>query len=383
MIIEQFNKDEFIANYWQQKPCIIRAFLPDYKDPISEEHLAGLAEELDIDSRIVSFDKGQWHVEQGPINNFKKFCKGKWTILVQGVDKFIDNIDYLTDLVRFIPHWRLDDVMVSYSVEGGGVGPHLDEYDVFILQGKGSRRWQVGLPSSFEENIVHPLLKQIKGFEPVIDEVLRPGDVVYIPPKHPHNGVALEPCMNYSIGFRAHTDVELLTGIIDEHAFENADTRYTDNKTMQQRSGELRPGAITALEMKKIKDELASLIFSKNAESAIVQYLSRQSLPDYDYELSQEEIEEVDRALASGATLLRQSGIKAIYAQEQSGEEFEFFVNGERFSTSIAMSEHIQKVVDCREIHLRNHFAANILENDTFSECLKALLLSGYWDYKY
>ena len=98
--------------------------------------------------------------------------------------------------------------MISFSNEGAGVGAHIDEYDVFIIQGKGSRRWQVGLPSDYTESIPHPLLKQINGFTPIIDEVLLPGDVVYIPPKHPHNGVALTDCLNYSIGFRAPTSLE-------------------------------------------------------------------------------------------------------------------------------------------------------------------------------
>jgi 50S ribosomal protein L16 3-hydroxylase len=382
MIIEKFDKDLFIKDYWQQKPCIIKGFLKDFSDPIGEEHLAGLAQELDIDSRIVSLNNDTWHVEQGPINDFKRFCKGKWTLLVQGVDKFIDNIDELTDLVSFIPHWRLDDVMVSYSVEGAGVGPHTDEYDVFILQGKGTRRWQVGLPMTVSECIPHPLLRQIEGFEPIIDHVLENGDVVYIPPKHPHNGIALEPCMNYSIGFRAPTDLELLTGIIDEGPFESIEKRYTDGTEIETRSETISSAAISASEMIKIKSELAALVNSPNAESAIVQYLSRQSLPDYDYELSGDEYEAAQNAIGAGICVYRLSGIKALYAENQASEEFEFFVNGDRFCADRSVENEIKQVIDAREIDLHNTFPFEVMENEAFVSCLMTMFESGYWDYR-
>ena len=177
MIINEFDQAQFLSEYWQKKPCIIKGFVKNFSDPVDEHELAGLAQEPEIDSRIVSYNRNQWLAAQGPFEDFTDRCVGAWTLLVQGVDRYVDEVDELTNLVKFIPNWRLDDVMISFSNEGAGVGPHTDEYDVFIIQGKGQRRWQVGLPGEYEERVPHPLLKQVDGFDPVIDEVLSCGDV--------------------------------------------------------------------------------------------------------------------------------------------------------------------------------------------------------------
>lgn len=208
----------FLKNYWQKKPLLLKGALTNFVDPIEADELAGLAMEEQIQSRIIAGPKnGEWQVEHGPFSSFESFGDTHWTLLVQAVNNWSQPTDELLACFKFIPAWRLDDVMVSFSTPSGGVGPHLDQYDVFIAQGMGKRHWQVGAPdSSLETLIPHPDLKQVSQFTAVIDVVTEPGDLLYIPPNHPHNGVAIENSLNYSIGFQAPSGQELWSGFADK-----------------------------------------------------------------------------------------------------------------------------------------------------------------------
>ena len=381
MILNELNQEQFLRDYWQKKPCVIRGFIPDFADLIDENELAGLAMEESVDSRIVSNNNGQWSVVQGPIDDFEQHCLGKWSLLVQSVDRFIDEVDELSDLVNFIPHWRLDDVMMSYSVTGAGVGPHIDEYDVFIIQGSGSRRWQVGLPGDYDTLLPHPLLKQITDFKPVIDEVLVPGDVVYIPPKHPHNGVALEPCMNYSIGFRAPTDAELLIGIIDQNAYESIPaTRYRDENSLLSRGVEKLASAVSANELSGLKSSLQQLLASPETDRAIMQYLSQQALPDFEPLSEPYSAAEIREILRNRAQLCRLAGVKPIYQDEQDSDEFEFFIDGNMFKTEASIRPYVERVLNHRNIDLNQEFFNSVLEDPHFVSIVTQLVNSSYWD---
>ncbi len=380
MIISNFDQTRFLSEYWQKKPCIIRGFIPDFVDPIDEHELAGLAQEEDIDSRVVSFKSNKWTATQGPFDDFTTVCVGAWTLLVQGVDRYIDEVDELTELVNFIPNWRLDDVMISFSNEGAGVGPHTDEYDVFIIQGKGERRWQVGLPDEYKESIPHPLLKQIEGFTPVIDEVLKPGDVVYIPPKHPHNGVALSDCINYSIGFRAPSSLEVLTGIIDENIIDpSSAVRYTDQQLLQLRNASTRSAAVDKKEIEIIKQQLFELLQSEQAEHAILQMLSRQSLPNDDEGISAYALEDVHSALSLGTTLARMTGVKPVYAADQDSEEYTFFIDGNRFSIIQALREPIEIILNNKQVVIGIDIDEDTLNWPEFISLVTELINAGYW----
>jgi 50S ribosomal protein L16 3-hydroxylase len=227
----------FLAKVWQVKPLLIKQAFPNFTDPIDENDLAGLALEPDIDSRIVSLHEQTWVVTQGPFEDFNQHCKGKWTLMVQGVDRWVDEISDLSRLFDFIPSWRFDDVMVSYSVPGAGVGPHVDQYDVFLIQGKGQRRWQVGSPEAVSEASPLPSLQQVRPFEPLIDEVLNPGDILYIPPGWPHCGTTVENCMTYSIGFRAPNVKDLLQPFNDSVLNEQNSQRFTDPNCIDPNEG--------------------------------------------------------------------------------------------------------------------------------------------------
>jgi 50S ribosomal protein L16 3-hydroxylase len=367
----------FLEKFWQKRPCVIKQFIPDFEDPLDEHELAGLAQEDDIDSRLISLFENKWQVTQGPIEDFEPLCKGAWTLLVQGVDRFVPDIDALSECVKQIGNWRMDDVMVSFSTVGAGVGPHIDQYDVFIVQGKGSRRWQVGLPCQHETLLPHPLLTQISEFIPLIDEVLESGDAIYIPPKHPHNGVALNDCLNYSIGFRAPTNLEVLNGLLDEgEALSAAQQRYTDPDIYEYRDSTLSSASVSDSELNRLRISIAELLNSYQAQEALMQSISRQGLPDMRPEQSYE-LEEVIELLESGTQWVKAPGVKPIYAQTQASG-FRFFIDGQTFLPSQEISAFARSLIDepitpspvCKDANQLKEYALLLLQ----------LLNKGYID---
>ena len=214
----------FLRDYWQRQPLLLRAALPDFRDPVTPEELAGLALEAEVDSRIVTRQEGHWHAQPGPFQADSFALDGAWTLLVQSVDHYLPSVGALKSLVDFLPSWRFDDVMVSFASAGGGVGPHYDNYDVFLLQGQGSRRWQLGGMCSGEEPLAPaPGLRVLDAFDTRADYILEPGDVLYVPPGLAHWGTACEPCMTYSLGFRAPRLNDLVSRRVDA-ALELMDT---------------------------------------------------------------------------------------------------------------------------------------------------------------
>ena len=219
-----FSKDQFLQSYWQKKPVVLKNALPNLNELTDENELAGLAMEEFVDSRIVENNDGNWQVNHGPFTAFSRWQDGKWSLLVQGVDRYLPEVQTLLETVNYIPKWRVDDIMVSLSMPGAGVGLHLDQYDVFIVQGKGKRRWQAGrVDKSQCQNEVSQDLLQVsdpESFEPIVDEVLENGDIIYIPPFSAHKGATVENAINYSIGFRAPSQQELLW-LFADHLIEN------------------------------------------------------------------------------------------------------------------------------------------------------------------
>ena len=209
--------EKFLEEYWQKKPLLIKGGFKDFQDTIEADELAGLAMEEEIESRIIANENEQnWQVAHGPFEDFSQYGEQGWTLLVQAANNWSEQTNQLIKPFTFIPKWRLDDVMVSFSTPNGGVGAHLDQYDVFIIQGSGRRRWQVGLPDqNLRQLLPHPDLKQVSEFEPIIDEVTEAGDILYIPPNFPHKGVALENAMNFSVGFQSPNAQELFSVFTD------------------------------------------------------------------------------------------------------------------------------------------------------------------------
>ena len=216
---------EFLRNYWQKKPLLIRNAFPGYESPLQPEDLAGLACEDGVLARLIEHDRGTdgWRVRTGPFQEavFPALPEQDWTLLVQDVDKWDPDVRALIARFDFLPRWRMDDVMISFAAAGGSVGAHVDQYDVFLLQGHGQRRWQIDAsestkgkrpPLDFRPDIE---LKQLTKVKPTHDWVLAPGDMLYLPPNVPHNGVAEDACLTFSFGMRAPASAELISDYLD------------------------------------------------------------------------------------------------------------------------------------------------------------------------
>ena len=224
----------FLRDYWQKRPLLVRNAFPGFESPISPEDLAGLACEEAALARIVLHQRrgDRWELRNGPFEEtlFPTLPRKDWTLLVQDVDKWDMDMRGLLAHFRFLPAWRVDDIMVSFAAPGGSVGAHVDQYDVFLLQAQGHRRWQIdsrpGAPTAFRPDVE---LKLLQRFDPDHDWVLGPGDMLYLPPGVPHHGVAEDACLTFSVGMRAPSQAELLLDLAEELAAALPDeARYAD-----------------------------------------------------------------------------------------------------------------------------------------------------------
>jgi 50S ribosomal protein L16 3-hydroxylase len=225
---------DFLRDYWQKHPLLIRNAFPAFKAPLAPEDLAGLACEEAALSRIVMHDRAadRWTLRHGPFaeDEFPALPRQDWSLLVQDVDKWDDDVRALLAHFDFLPRWRIDDVMVSFAAPGGSVGAHVDQYDVFLLQGQGARRWQISTdpqaPLGFRDDSE---LKLLREFRPTHEWTLSPGDMLYLPPGVPHHGIAVDACLTFSIGMRAPSHAELIGDFADTLAAVLPDTeRYAD-----------------------------------------------------------------------------------------------------------------------------------------------------------
>ena len=217
LIFGKLTADEFLTNYWQKKPLLIRDAIPDFRSPIDGHDLAGMSLESEIESRLIIGD--DYQLEHGPFDEtrFQELPEDNWTLLVQAVDLWVPGVAKLRDYFTFLPSWRIDDIMISYAEDGGNVGPHKDNYDVFLLQGQGSRRWQI-----CESNVGEATsksgtsLKILDNFFATNEWILNTGDMLYLPPKTAHHGVAIGECTTFSVGFRAPSSIEMLDDLATE-----------------------------------------------------------------------------------------------------------------------------------------------------------------------
>jgi 50S ribosomal protein L16 3-hydroxylase len=224
---------EFMRKHWHKRPLLVRGAMPVPCAPLGRAGLFALAARDDVEARLIVRNGKRWNVRQGPFlrRALPPLRQAGWTLLVQGVDLHVDAAHRLLSNFRFVPDARLDDVMMSFATTGGGVGPHCDSYDVFLLQVQGRRRWRAGPVRDAALQPDAPL-KLLRNFEPDSDWLLEPGDMLYLPPNWAHDGVAEGECMTCSIGFRAPARLELarevMQRIIDEAGLPDGDTLYDD-----------------------------------------------------------------------------------------------------------------------------------------------------------
>ncbi len=236
---------QFMKRHWHKKPLLVRQAIPDFKPCVDRAALVALAAQDEVESRLIVQGAKGWQMKHGPLarRSLPPFSQKNWTFLVQGVDLHHEGVHQLMRQFRFVPDARLDDLMISYASDGGGVGPHFDSYDVFLLQAHGRRRWRIGRQKDLTLQEGVPL-KILQHFEPEQEFVLEPGDMLYLPPKYAHDGIAEGECMTWSIGFRSPGEGELarelLQGLADEACERVGEAVYRDPK----QPAVAQPGAI-------------------------------------------------------------------------------------------------------------------------------------------
>jgi 50S ribosomal protein L16 3-hydroxylase len=365
--------DTFLREYWQKKPLLIRNAFPDFEAPVSPDELAGMALEEEVESRLIiqSPNGKDWKLQHGPLSEetFSDLPDSHWALLVQSVDHWVPEANELLEYFRFVPNWRLDDLMVSYATDGGGVGPHYDNYDVFLIQASGTRRWEVGgtygEDSPRRDDVPVMILPE---WTPEQTWDLQPGDMLYVPPRLGHNGYAIgDDCMTYSIGFRAPSHQEMMADFTDYlDNITTAEDRYSDPDLKQQDN----PGEITPAALDRVKAIMHDYIDSPELLSHwfgqfMTEPKNQEQGADQSCDMDEAEIKQL---LDAGIPICRSEGSR--FAFNRVDDHFILFVDGKGC------------VCSAEQIPLAESLCANLYHevispNEENIELLKALLLQG------
>jgi 50S ribosomal protein L16 3-hydroxylase len=374
---QTISQQDFIDEYWQKKPIVLKNAFPNFDDPIAPDEVAGLAMESFIDSRLVTNKNNNWQVTHGPIESFDELGESNWSLLVQGVDRWFESVFDLREAVNFIPKWRIDDVMVSYSTPHAGVGSHLDQYDVFIVQGQGKRRWKAGaVNTQLQQTEKTKDLLQVDEFDPIVDQVLEAGDIIYIPPFSPHNGETIETAINYSIGFRAPSQQELISGfadfVIDS---EIGLTRFKDTDLSIDKNSD---SLINKTQLKQMQLLLTDLI---NNDGHFEKFLNQGlTAPSRELDIP-EEVEQhtsdylVNLFFNSNLSINKVNGVETSIFH--GNDKISFFCCSEEFVCEAHQIDflrllHLQKTVTSEQLKTELKRLENI-------ELLTTLVNQGYW----
>lgn len=352
---------EFLAEYWQKKPLLIRQAIPDFNGLLSADELAGLACEEDVQSRIVQFKKGKWSVQHGPFDDdsFSKLPEKDWTLLVQSVNHYLPEASELLQQFDFIPYARLDDLMVSYAPPGGGVGPHFDSYDVFLLQGQGKRLWRISEQTDLSLIEGAPL-RILQNFVTEQEFMLEAGDMLYLPPQIAHWGIAAadeDDCLTYSIGFRAPKHHELATEFLGYMQDRLAQEKLVLTGIYQDSDLSLaeHPAEISSSMVGKVTDILNKIQWSKQDVAEFLgQYLSE---PKQDVMFEPNKI-----TLKKFTDKLAQEGIALDLKSQMLFSGDTFFLNGESISVKVKTTELLKMLADKRSIPASNIQDAELLQ---------------------
>lgn len=321
---------QFMKKYWQKKPLLIRQAIPGIEAPLSRDELFALADSDDVESRLITHFRKRWALEHGPFaaDELPTPKTRQWTLLVQGADLHDDRARALLERFRFAPDARLDDLMISYASDGGGVGPHFDSYDVFLLQVHGKRRWRIGAQRdlSLQEGLP---LKVLANFEPEEEWVLEPGDMLYLPPHIAHDGVAEGECMTCSIGFRSPSTDELTSQFLYWLAERGADNAQSANPTLYRDPDQpavSHPAQLPPALVERVSSVLAKVRWNDTDVSSFVGSWLSEPKSNVVFDAPEKPLDEarfVARAAKSGITLDRRTIL--LYDARS------YYLNGEQY----------------------------------------------------
>lgn len=332
---------QFLRDYWQKRPLLIHQAIPDFQPLLSRAALFDLAADREVESRLISNMGGRWRLQHGPFEALPGANKKQWTVLVQGVNLHCDAADDLLRQFGFLPYARLDDLMISYASDGGGVGPHVDSYDVFLLQAHGKRRWRIAAQDDL--SLVEGLpLKILRHFEAEQEFILEPGDMLYLPPQYAHDGQAIGECMTYSIGFRAPSYQELGEAFMQFLA-ETIDLegRYADPDLLPPR----QPAALGKAMVRQVADVFRTIRFDDSDVAIFLgEYLSEPKASVV-FDAPQRPLSRARFVQAAG-----KNGIMLSRKAQMLHCNKNIFINGESFTVTAADRAPLLALADQRRL---------------------------------
>ena len=364
-VLGGITAEQFLLEYWQKKPLLVRNALPEIADILVPNDVMELALDENVTARLIKQkdkDPKQWTVKNSPLikGDFQKMPK-LWTLLVQAVDHYSFDLAELWKKFPFIPQWRRDDIMVSYAPQGGSVGQHFDFYDVFLVQGFGHRRWQLGQMCDAEsEYVAGQPLKLLPEMNIHFDEVLAPGDLLYVPPCLSHYGVAEDECLTFSFGFRMPNVPDMMDRICD---------KFSENQALKNplldiiRDQVARAGEVTENELiylkAKILDQLQN---SMLLDDAIMSLVSESKYPENIPEAEEISTTDLEEALEHGYLIQLEPASRLLYSDQEG--EILFWANGEGLCISEAFTPFLQCVADGQALELNADLANEDILDD-------------------
>ncbi len=364
-VLGGITAEQFLAEYWQKKPLLVRNAMPEIANILEPSDVMELALDENITARLIKQkdrDPNQWSVKSSPLlkADFQKMPK-LWTLLVQAVDHYSFDLAELWKKFSFIPQWRRDDIMVSYAPKGGSVGKHFDFYDVFLVQGYGHRRWQLGQMCDAETDFVagQPL-KLLADMDVHFDEVLAPGDLLYVPPGLSHYGVAEDDCLTFSFGFRMPNVSDMMDRVGD---------KFSENEVLRNplvdiiRDQMSAVGEVTNNELEYLKEKIMEQLQNSNVlEDAIMTLMSEPKYPENIPEAEEIGSGDLEEALEEGYKLCLEPSSRLLYT-EQDGDVL-FWANGEGICISDVFTPILKQLADGQIINLDEKlYDAEILED--------------------
>ncbi|WP_347456305.1 cupin domain-containing protein [Acinetobacter thermotolerans] len=357
-VLGGITAEQFLAEYWQKKPLLVRNAMPEIAGLLEPDDVIELALEENVTARLIKQkdrDPNQWSVKSSPLlkADFQKMPK-LWTLLVQAVDHYSFDLSELWKKFPFIPQWRRDDIMASYAPKGGSVGKHFDYYDVFLVQGYGHRRWQLGQMCDVEtEFLPGQPLKLLPEMDVNFDEVLAPGDLLYVPPGLSHYGVAEDDCLTFSFGFRMPNVSDMMDRVGDKFAENEALRNPLTDIIRDQISA---PGQVTTNELEYLKDKVMEQLLNSNVlEDAIMTLMSEPKYPENIPEAEEIGTGDLEEALDQGYSIMLEPASRLLYTEEDG--EVLFWGNGEGLCISDAFAEKLKLIANGETVPLDLDFA--------------------------
>lgn len=375
-VLGGITAEQFLSEYWQKKPLLVRNAMPEIASLLEPNDVMELALEEHVTARLIKQkdrDPNQWNVKSSPLlkADFQKMPK-LWTLLVQAVDHYSFDLSALWKKFPFIPQWRRDDIMVSYAPQGGSVGKHFDFYDVFLVQGHGHRRWQLGQMCDAETAFVpgQPL-KLLPEIEVNFDEVLAPGDLLYVPPGLAHYGVAEDDCLTYSFGFRMPNISDMMDRVGD---------KFSENETLRNplldiiRDQVAAIGEVSSNELEYLKEHIMQQLHNSNVlEDAIMSLMSEPKYPENLPEAEEIGTGDLEEALDQGYSLMLEPASRLLYT-ETDGDVL-FWANGEGVYISETFTAKLKQLADGEALLFGEDFADEEILEDVAALLNEAVLM--------